>query len=623
MDAEALDETQTDEPAPQEAAPAAPPPAPQTPDAQWQRGSPDYNQAAKSIFGSLPTDPTDVPFATHPDVPPPWEQVADQFKKAFPSLDPTKVQKQYDQARRMASAHVEAAVGEGAAEFAAKSLNPIEGLNRSLENIDYQQARKRFDAGNAGPDDYATIAQWERDRRVEAQHSNTQQVIGAGLSLPGLALQYSALGLGGIATLQAFEAATGKAAANPEGGEFYEPHNMVPAAAMAGATAAVLGSLGKFTGPIKNAVLRYAASVGIGVGEWEAVKNAGAALDEVLPEAWKTQTDYGALGHLAQGKRGEALKDAIVETMTVAAFTALGGNRYNPKKLVNELSGMAKESLNDSAKQGASEEKAAENLRGKMASTAEEVLGVKPGASQDEIRTAYRQRARETHPDAGGSADEFQKVKWAYDQLTANARRKAAAEAKQAADAARAQARNRPPPQEPPYEPHPSQAQEAPQQPRGAPPAPEAQKPAEPTPQPGMRDNADLEAAFGAPTQPTAPVAPGNGTRSNPNLDAAMGMPSANGEAPKSPLPPGVPPSTVPPEAIGSRIGRNGVQVDEKQQEAGARLAALRTNHEQAVANMNEAETRRQAAIRNGRRNDAAQFEQERDNWSKHIEHLG
>lgn len=48
-----------------------------------------------------------------------------------------------------------------------------------------------------------------------------------------------------------------------------------------------------------------------------------------------------------------------------------------------------------------------------------EVLGVDPGADEDEIRRAYRQRAKETHPDQGGARRQFRLVKTAYEELSA------------------------------------------------------------------------------------------------------------------------------------------------------------------------------------------------------------
>lgn len=46
-----------------------------------------------------------------------------------------------------------------------------------------------------------------------------------------------------------------------------------------------------------------------------------------------------------------------------------------------------------------------------------EVLGVDPQADVDAIRSAYRERVKETHPDHGGDEDAFKRVRWAYEYL--------------------------------------------------------------------------------------------------------------------------------------------------------------------------------------------------------------
>jgi curved DNA-binding protein CbpA len=48
-------------------------------------------------------------------------------------------------------------------------------------------------------------------------------------------------------------------------------------------------------------------------------------------------------------------------------------------------------------------------------------LGVSLDATHDEIRTAYLRRAKETHPDLGGSHEKFIEVKAAYEALVARA----------------------------------------------------------------------------------------------------------------------------------------------------------------------------------------------------------
>lgn len=51
------------------------------------------------------------------------------------------------------------------------------------------------------------------------------------------------------------------------------------------------------------------------------------------------------------------------------------------------------------------------------------VLGLAPTATAAEIRDAYRRRAKVTHPDAGGSAAEFDRLTEAYDTLADPGRR--------------------------------------------------------------------------------------------------------------------------------------------------------------------------------------------------------
>jgi DnaJ-domain-containing protein 1 len=46
-----------------------------------------------------------------------------------------------------------------------------------------------------------------------------------------------------------------------------------------------------------------------------------------------------------------------------------------------------------------------------------QVLGLKRSASQEDIKHAFREKARETHPDKGGDEEEFKIVREAYEYL--------------------------------------------------------------------------------------------------------------------------------------------------------------------------------------------------------------
>lgn len=52
-----------------------------------------------------------------------------------------------------------------------------------------------------------------------------------------------------------------------------------------------------------------------------------------------------------------------------------------------------------------------------------ERLEVRPDATEDEIKRAYRAKARENHPDKGGRAEEFASIAAAYEVLTDPSRR--------------------------------------------------------------------------------------------------------------------------------------------------------------------------------------------------------
>lgn len=57
-------------------------------------------------------------------------------------------------------------------------------------------------------------------------------------------------------------------------------------------------------------------------------------------------------------------------------------------------------------------------ITNKTMSKYHDILGVTPGATEEEVKKAYRKKAVETHPDKGGNEEEFKKVTEAYEILT-------------------------------------------------------------------------------------------------------------------------------------------------------------------------------------------------------------
>ena len=52
-----------------------------------------------------------------------------------------------------------------------------------------------------------------------------------------------------------------------------------------------------------------------------------------------------------------------------------------------------------------------------------EILGIEKDCDKKDLKRAYLIASKRYHPDASGTADEFQKIKWAYDLLIDNVRR--------------------------------------------------------------------------------------------------------------------------------------------------------------------------------------------------------
>src|ERR1700722_5622158 len=156
-----------------------------------------------------------------------------------------------------------------------------------------------------------------------------------------------------------------------QGGDITSPQNLAPALGFGALQNAVLGSAPMLASGIRNPVARFLAKVGLGAGELEASKAAVSAVDEFLPDAYKTNTKYGAVGQALRGQWGEASQTAMIDAVTMAAFTAMHGNKYEAKRIMEGV----KDRLDGLHSQGATPDQAA-------AAVQQEVAPIKQAVNQ-------------------------------------------------------------------------------------------------------------------------------------------------------------------------------------------------------------------------------------------------
>lgn len=92
-----------------------------------------------------------------------------------------------------------------------------------------------------------------------------------------------------------------------------------------------------------------------------------------------------------------------------------GGNRWSGWSGDERRDGTA-DGPGDGRRRGRSD---GEDGQGERPTVAEayETLGLDPGADLEAVRRAYRERAKETHPDCGGDPEAFIRVREAYERL--------------------------------------------------------------------------------------------------------------------------------------------------------------------------------------------------------------
>jgi hypothetical protein len=206
----------------------------------------------------------------------------------------------------------------------------------------YKAARAKFEAGTAEGTDTAMIAQYERQQQIDEERGTGGKVVNALLGIPAIVGEAAATGgtaplSGGIKGVAKY--AGQKALQTPlmpslyagaasersvaQGGEIYDPKNLAPSLAMGTLQNMVLGAAGHWSKGIANPVGRFAASVGVGMGEQATVDVAAGTVDKFLPEAYQTNTKFGLIGHIIRGEKGAVLQSAVTQAVSTISSLVL------------------------------------------------------------------------------------------------------------------------------------------------------------------------------------------------------------------------------------------------------------------------------------------------------------
>lgn len=303
-----------------------------------------------------PPEPS-VPLTEKPEAHP---QFGDLLNKI---ANPNWQQEELNRARQSAPAE------DAALRVGSRIVPFISALSNATTDSLYKESVGDYQKGDASSEQIKLIAGYEKRRKEEADQGTGGKLTDALLHIPAMVGEAVVVPGGNASSWMGRAAIAGlKTPLMPsmylgeasrksveQGGDIASPQNLAPALGFGAVQNAVLGSAPGLASGIKNPVARFLAKVGLGAGELEASKAGISAIDEFLPEAYKTNTKYGAIGQALRGKWGEAAQTALVDTVTMAAFTAMHGNKYEAKQIVEGL----KDKLDDLHKQGATPDQAA------------------------------------------------------------------------------------------------------------------------------------------------------------------------------------------------------------------------------------------------------------------------
>ena len=248
----------------------------------------------------------------------------------------------------------------------------------------YEEAVKKFNDGTASPGDLDYMAKFEREEegKVKAQETVGGSLGHAALTAPALLGEAAVggrvvgaigkgLGIGQAAAatpVGAFGRRVGQqvlatpftpsmflekgaenARLNPDETAFQA---YAPPVALAAAQNAVLGTLQGKVG-VRGLVPRLLTKGAVGAGEQAGVDVAGTGLDQVAKAATGyslgLDTKWGTLGDLARGDTDKALRGALVQTLTFAAFAGMHDKAPPPRPGMKPTAAPAAREVADAA----------------------------------------------------------------------------------------------------------------------------------------------------------------------------------------------------------------------------------------------------------------------------------
>jgi hypothetical protein len=370
-----------------------------------------------------------------------WDDIAPSLKQDFPEADQDRLKEHYKDL--VPHVHMEEArknyadKEETTSSYLSRHVLPggsaLVGMRQSQE---YSEAQKRVKARDARPEDYDTIAGYERIQEIDRNRSFGGKVVSnlahipalvgefaaGGSALKGLGAAGKAVGLlgkgaeaGSVAIPSLLTSAGLKEVAkqagmglvksavltplvpaiyakewaqkNMEQGRApMDPWGLPPAYAMGVLQVGVLGGVAKMAGTVGGGGLgawtqRLVRGTVTGMGGQEAVNVGASAVSELLPQAWKLDTSYGTIGAMVNGKKGEWAEHLSIQAITFAAFSSLHAHN-NPNAGMEEM-----KRVQDALAELKAKSMAGGGL-GRAYDTLAEVMKTNPDPTPDQVRKA-------------------------------------------------------------------------------------------------------------------------------------------------------------------------------------------------------------------------------------------